>query len=149
MKNLLASFVELVHLRSEMNKLFEALQDLEGHHEESNLGFAPPYDILETPEAVMVQVDLPGVSPASLQVTVQGGLVTMQGERDRSHLSGIVAYHLMERDRGPFIRRFRVEGAINTHQGSASYDNGVLTLRFPRVPDRRGSSSVIPIELKG
>lgn len=148
MRNLLASFVELVHLQSEMNKLFEALQDLQAHHDDGNLGFAPPYDILETPEAVLVQVDLPGVSPASLQVSVQGALITIQGERDRSHLSGIVAYHLMERDRGPFIRRFRVEGAINTHRGGASYDSGVLTLRFPRVPDRRGSSTVIPIEVK-
>src|SRR5512135_992706 len=110
MRNLLTSFVELVHLQSEMNKLFEALQNLQDHEQQPEIGFTPPYDILETPEAILVEVDLPGVSPDSLSIVIRGALITLSGERERSQQQGIVAYHLMERDRGPFIRRFRVEG---------------------------------------
>ncbi len=149
MRNLLTSFVELVHLQSEMNKLFEALQELHEEGEGPEAGFAPPYDILETPEAFLVQVDLPGVHPATLKVSVQGHLVTMQGERQRSRTKGIIAYHLMERDRGPFLRRVRVEGPINTHHGEASYDRGVLTLRFPKVADQRGRTVVLPLHIEG
>ena len=63
MRNLLSSFVELVHLQSEMNKVFEALQDLHEGDAVPEVGFTPPYDILETPDAVLVVVDLPGVCP--------------------------------------------------------------------------------------
>ncbi len=150
MRNLLSSFVELVHLQSEMNKVFEALQEIhEGEAGPAELGFAPAYDILETADAVLVVVDLPGVCPGSLKVGVQGGVVTLEGDRERSRTRGIVAYHLMERDRGPFLRRFRVEGAINTHKGEASYDRGVLTLSFPRVSNQRGQAVVIPVSVKG
>ncbi len=148
MRNLLTSFVELVHLQSEMNKLFEALQNLKDQDQQPEIGFTPPYDILETPEAVLVEVDLAGVSPDSLQIVVRGSQVTLTGERERSQQQGIVAYHLMERDRGPFIRRFRVEGAVNTHKGTASYEQGVLTLSFPRVVDRRGGAVTIPLKVE-
>jgi HSP20 family protein len=148
MQRLLSSFVELVHLQSEMNKLFEALQDLHEGGVTPETGFAPPYDILETPEAILVQVDLPGVRPETLQVAVQGNLITMQGERARGRVRGIVAYHLMERDRGAFLRRLRVEGPINTHKGEAAYDRGVLTIRFPRVADQRGRPVTLPLDAK-
>lgn len=148
MKNLLSSFVELVHLQSEMNKVFESLQNLQGAGSDQEMGFAPPYDIMETPEGVLVMVDLPGVCPETLNVSVQGGVVTLKGERERSVAPSIVAYHLMERDRGPFLRRFRVEGAVNTHRGEATYERGVLSLSFPRVPDQRGRSVDLPLTVK-
>jgi HSP20 family protein len=145
MRNLLSSFVELVHLQSEMNKVFEALQDLHEAGAGQEVGFAPPYDIMETPEGIVVMVDLPGVCPETLKVRVQGGSVTMQGERERSVASSIVAYHLMERDRGPFLRRLRVEGAVNMHKGDATYERGVLTLRCPRGSEQRGRSVDLPL----
>ena len=147
MRHLLSSFVELVHLQSEMNKLFEALQNIEDSERRAEAGFAPPYDIFETPEAVLVEVDLPGVSPDSLRVSVHGAFVTIEGQRGRNCCEGVVAYHLMERDRGAFVRRLRVEGAVNTHKGSATYRRGVLALKFPRVENRRGAKVSIPVNV--
>lgn len=148
MRNLLSSFVELVHLQSEMNKVFESLQNLHGSATDQEMGFAPPYDIMETAEGIVVMVDLPGVCPETLEVSAQGGVVTLRGERERTSVPSIVAYHLMERNRGPFRRRFRVEGAVNTHKGEATYERGVLSLRFPRVPDQRGRSVALPLTVK-
>lgn len=148
MRHILASFVELMHLQSEMNKLFEALQDLNQHQEEAQaIGAAPPYDILETPEAVLVEIDLPGVDPDSLKVLAQGKLITVSGERRRCPHTGLRGYHLLERDCGRFSRHLRVEGAVNTHQATASYRLGVLTLSFPRLPDRRGTQVQIPVQV--
>lgn len=145
MKDLLSSFVELVHLQSEMNKLFETLQELHQSGGEHEVGFSPPYDILETADSILVQVDLPGVRPDTLKISVQGGAITMEGERERTLAAGIEAYHLMERDQGTFLRRLRVEGAINTHRGEASYEHGVLTLSFPKVSDQRGRVVELPL----
>jgi HSP20 family protein len=147
MRHLLSSFVELVHLQSEMNKLFEALQTIQDSDRQPETGFTPPYDIFETPEAVLVEVDLPGVTPESLQVTVHGAFITIEGQRERNSCEGVVAYHLMERDRGAFVRRLRVEGAVNTHKGTATYRRGVLVLKFPRVENRRGAKVSIPVHV--
>lgn len=147
MRHILASFVELMHLQSEMNKLFEALQDLNQHQDEAQaVGAAPPYDILETPDAVLVEMDLPGVDPSSLQVAAKGKLITVSGERRRCPHDGLQGYHLMERDSGRFSRQLRVEGAVNTHHATANYRHGVLTLAFPRLPDRRGTKVQIPVQ---
>lgn len=142
------SFVEIVRLKSEMNKLFEALQRLSSGRAEEELGFTPPYDIVESSDGVYIEMDLPGVDPASLKVTVQGVTVTVEGEKRTALRRGSIAYHLMERDRGRFTRHLRVDGAYNTHRGEAHYADGVLTIRMPRVEDRRGAVVSIPLKIR-
>ncbi len=148
MRRILSSFVELMHLQSEMNKLFEALQEIHQDQGQPEVGSAPPYDILETPEALLVMMDLPGVDPATLKVTVTGQTVTVRGDRRRRSREGLKAYHLMERDQGAFSRRLRIEGSVNTHCAEASCRAGVLSLTFPRVPDRRGNAVEVPVKVQ-
>jgi len=148
MRKMLASFMELVHLQSEMNKLFESLQLLQRHEELPEVGFSAPYDVLETPEEVLVEVDLPGVTPGSLEIAVKGHVIQLQGSREKNRPKGIVAYHLMERSRGSFTRRLVIDGAVDTHRAWAAYDKGVLILHFPKVPDRRGQLVKIPVKEK-
>ena len=147
MRQILSSFVELMRLQSEMNKLFEALQEIHAHEGEPEVSSAPPYDILETKDDVIVEMDLPGIEPSTLNVTAKGDIVSVRAERRNTSREGLQAYHLMERDRGPVMRRLRLEGAINTHKGEACYSLGVLTITFPRVPNRRGSEIALPVKV--
>lgn len=142
------SFVEIVRLKSEMNKLFEALQRLSSGRAEEELGFTPPYDIVESAEGVFIEMDLPGVAPDTLKITVRGATVAVEGEKRTTLRQGAIAYHLMERDRGRFTRHLRVDGAYNTHRGEAQYADGVLTIRMPRVEDRRGAVVTIPLKVR-
>ena len=147
MRQILSSFVELMRLQSEMNKLFEALQEIHQQQGDPDVTSAPPYDVLETPDEILVEMDLPGIDPATLQVGAKGDVVTVRAERCHAARRELLAYHLMERDRGPVFRRLRLEGAINTHKGEAAYRLGVLTITFPRVPDRRGSEVALPVRV--
>lgn len=149
MRGMLTSFLDLVHLRAEMNRLFDSLQNLQCAEEVPESGSTTPYDILETPESILVEVDLPGVNPESIKIQARGVLVTIQGERRRPDNTGIIAYHLMERDRGGFTRTITVDGALDTHQATAEYHKGVLTIRFPRLPERRGRTTRIPLKTEG
>ncbi len=149
MKGMLTSFLDIVHLRAEMNKLFEALQNLQCTEDVPDSGTVTPYDILETSEYILVEVDLPGVNPENLKIVARGALVTIQGERSRSNNSGIIAYHLMERDRGGFTRTLTVDGALDTHRATADYRDGVLSIKFPRLPERRGRTTRIPLNTEG
>ncbi len=147
MRQILSSFVELMRLQSEMNKLFEALQEIHQQQGEPDVTSAPPYDILETTDEVLVEMDLSGIDPSTLRVSAKGDTVNVRAERRSTARPGLLAYHLMERDRGPVFRRLRLEGAINTHKGEAVYRLGVLTIAFPRVPDRRGSEVALPVKV--
>jgi HSP20 family protein len=149
MRGMLTSFLDLVHLRAEMNRLFESLQNLQCPEEVPDSGSSTPYDILETPEHIVVEVDLPGVNPESIKIQARGVLVTSHGERSRATHSGIIAYHLMERDRGGFTRTITVDGALDTHRATADYRKGVLTIKFPRLPERRGRTALIPLQTEG
>jgi HSP20 family protein len=144
----LMSFMEIIRLKSEMNKLFEALQRLGSGRAEEELGFTPPYDIVESSDGVFIEMDLPGVDPSSLKISVRGATVAVEGEKRTCLHHGAVAYHLMERDRGRFTRHLRVEGAYNTHKGEAEYAEGVLIIRMPRVEDRRGTAVTIPVKIR-
>jgi len=141
----LTSYLELMHLQSEMNKLFEALQDVSSPEERPEMGYMPPYDIIETPEDFLVEMDLPGILRESLKICVRGNLIVIEGERKVPAREMMTACHLVERDRGRFARRIHVEGAFNSHKAAAAYRLGVLVVRLPRVKDRRGASVDIPL----
>lgn len=145
MRRMFSSFAELVHLQSEMNKLFEALQELPQSHELSDIGFTAPYDVLETPEEILVEVDVPGVAPDSIEIVVKGSFILLEGEKVKNRQAGIVAYHLMERSRGRFSRKLVLELPVDTHKAWANYERGVLALHFPRIHDRRGRTVKIPL----
>ncbi|MEJ2366759.1 MAG: Hsp20/alpha crystallin family protein [Acidobacteriota bacterium] len=145
MRQMLTSFVELLQLQAEINRLFEALQTLQDEQAGPDVGFSPPYDVIESEEAIFVEMDLPGVDSRTLKVSVKEALVTVEGERSRLNHPGIRAYHLMERDHGHFSRTFRIDGAVNTHRAEAHFRLGVLTLRFPRVANQRGEVITVPV----
>ncbi|MGC8763655.1 MAG: Hsp20/alpha crystallin family protein [Acidobacteriota bacterium] len=145
MRRMLSSFLDLVRLQSQMNQLFEALNAIQQDEDQGEAAFAAPYDVVEGQDHLTVQVDLPGVDPASLRILGGAGTVVIQGERPRIQNAGLVAYHLLERDRGPFKKTIHLEGAYDTHRATARYERGVLTIRLPRVSERRGRLVPIPL----
>jgi HSP20 family protein len=144
MRRVLSSVLELMRLQSEMNRIFEVLEAIEGEDETLEIEYAPPYDIFETPQSMVVEMDLAGTDPESLKLTALGGHVIVEGKRGSTKRKTL-HYHLMERSRGKFKRNILVDGAFNTHQGAATFRRGVLRIEFPKVKDRRGTPH--PIEI--
>lgn len=77
-----------------------------------------------------VHLDLPGVDPDSIEITVEGPSVAISAERrfDQQEDDQIV---VSERPQGRFSRDLRVGTRIDSEAIEASYDDGVLTLRLP------------------
>jgi HSP20 family protein len=77
-----------------------------------------------------IDIDLPGIDPATIDVTVDDTVLTVRAERkvaERDGLRLVVA----DRPAGAFTRQVFVSDAMDTDRLDASYDNGVLTLRIP------------------
>jgi HSP20 family protein len=77
-----------------------------------------------------IDIDLPGVDPASIDVTVDRNVLTVRAERRRAEREGIERV-VSERPMGTVTRRIVLADTLDTDRLQASYDNGVLTLSIP------------------
>ncbi len=138
--------MEMARIQSEINRLFDNLLDLEDRPGGTG-SWMPNADILETEDTLVLRVELPGVAPDKLCLTVHGGNVILRGEKARPSAEGAVEFHAAERQFGPFKRVIQLGVPVNTRQAAAELSNGLLEVRFPKVPNRRGEE--VPIEVTG
>jgi HSP20 family protein len=93
--------------------------------------YVPAVDIFESPEALTLVADMPGVGPDSVTIDVHDnqltlrGMVTLEGEKER--------LLLQEYGVGDFFREFTLGRAIDQSKIEASMKNGVLTLTLPKA----------------
>jgi len=105
----------------------------------------PQLDLLETPDEVVIEVDLPGVRVRDLSVRYLDGTVIIEG-RKRGPAKGGVRYHCMERIFERFRRAVRIPVAVHAGTARATMRGGVLTLVMRKVTEKRGRPIPIPIE---
>ena len=139
-------FVEMARLQNEINKIFESLLDVSPEDSlKAASGWVPNLDVLHSSENVMVMAELPGVDPSKLKLAVSSGHLTITGEKPRSKTVKGAKYHCLERGHGSFSRTVQLPEPVNTHQAKAVFCEGLLTVSFPRVRNRRGQAIEIPI----
>ncbi len=97
----------------------------------SELCFAPPVDIYETENEVMVLADMPGVTTEGVDLSLEDNILTIIGHHDPVHFSSGRAL-LEEYETGHYLRRFTVSKAIDLEQIEASLADGVLKVRLPK-----------------
>ena len=101
--------------------------------DESSFGnWDPPLDIEETDKEYAVTIDLPDVKKEDIKVQLQGGVLTMEGERRLEKEEQGKKYHRVERPYGLFLRRFTVPSVVDATALRAEYTNGVLKVRLPK-----------------
>jgi HSP20 family protein len=110
------------------------LQTMKGHAQPALNEWSPTADIHETEEALTFAVELPGIAPDQVQVTVEENVLTIRGPRSPRHEGKIDArFHLIERHDGTFVRRFQLPPNVNASMITAEYENGLLELRIPKA----------------
>jgi len=142
-------YLEFVRIQTEMNKLFENLQELrEPATDAANAGggWVPNVDVCECAEELVVEAEMPGVDPESLAIRVGGGNLTLEGNKPPPPEQAEVTVHRKDRAFGTFRRVIPLSTAINTHKAVARLENGILNIRFPRVPNKRGEEVTIPVQ---
>lgn len=94
-------------------------------------GFRPAVDVFRSsdPPEVVVIVDLAGVDPDDIELTLTDGILSLAGVRRRRPARSAVYQH-MELDHGPFERRVMVGDDVDPAGAAASYDRGLLTIRL-------------------
>jgi HSP20 family protein len=90
-------------------------------------------EVHEQEKEFVVTADLPGLEQRDVEVSFQNGIVTLKGER-RTEQNGNTLYS--DRWSGTFEREITLSPDVDADQISATFKNGVLTVRLPKKPDR-------------
>ena len=132
--------VGIRRLQREVNRLFDGSSLAEGSE-----GF-PAVNMWSNAEQVTVTAEIPGVEAKDLDIHVQGGHLTIKGERKDEALSKDVVCHRLERESGAFIRTFRLPYEVDSSKVVAKYSQGLLRVTLPRTEASKPKKIAIAAE---
>jgi HSP20 family protein len=132
-------------LQLEVNQLFERLMLLE-HSERRAAGeWMPSVDVYESSGKLVIVVEVPGLAPEALRVVYSGQQVVISGERRSRRPGRGAAFLCVERPHGHFNRAVPIDTAVDASRAEARLAGGLLTISLPRLKDRRGQDTVVPV----
>jgi len=138
-RDLLTSQREYVRL------LKEAFSPMSGETEVSTRSWAPPVDIYETEDAIVLKAELPGIDPKDVEVRVEDNTLYLKGERNYEKDVNEQNYHRIERSYGSFARSFTLPNSINAEKVKAEYKDGLLTLTMPKREEAKPKTIKIDV----
>jgi HSP20 family protein len=113
---------------------------------QTNRPWAPPVDVFETENELVLKADLPDIELKDIDVRVENQTLTISGERKFEKQETGKGYHRVERSYGNFARSFAVPSAFDTEKINAEYRNGVLTVALAKKDAARPRQ--IKVEVK-
>jgi HSP20 family protein len=126
------SWDPLSELQRQVDRLFDISVDVGRQFWQTWRPF-PPYNLYETDGEYVLVAPLPGVNPEQLDVSVNGGTLVLKGERLRAAGAADEAYRRQERWLGRWTRTVPLPERADTNQVSATLENGLLTIRMPKL----------------
>jgi HSP20 family protein len=129
-------------LQNELNRLFEEYWNparVGPAHSPTDLepaAWTPVLDVIETPQELVIMVELPGVDPASIDLSVTGNVLSLRGEKRGSDIAEGSAV-TRERTFGSFHRQVNLPGEVIFEGVQAEARDGVLKVRLPKQEEAR------------
>ena len=96
--------------------------------------WSPAVDIAEYADRFVLHADVPGIDPASIEVTLDKGVLTLAGSREKDAEASGVERRRLERAHGRFFRRFSLPDTVDAEAVSARGSHGVLEIVIPKRP---------------
>jgi HSP20 family protein len=122
-------------LHREMLNEFSRLFDRNGSNDESTSAvaeWAPSVDIEEHGDKYVLHADVPGVDPAAIEITLENGVLTLAGSREKLVEQKGVDSRRIERVTGRFLRRFTLPESVDAEAVKATGKHGVLEIVIPK-----------------
>jgi HSP20 family protein len=141
-------------LRSEVDRLFDTFFSGGLPTFPSSFGsgvsrssmLVPRVDVKETDNEIIDEAELPGAEEKNISLTLQNGLLTLQGEKKVAYDEEKENYRVMERSYGSFQRSLRLPDMVDEDKVEARFENGVLRVTLPKRPEAGGPPRRIDIK---
>lgn len=126
-------FLGASDLQTEMNRLFDSFFGRPARLAVVDRAWAPPVDMYETSDELVMAVELPGVSEKEVSVSITGDLLTLRGERSVTADVKREEYFRAERWFGRFERTLPLPIPVQVDKVKATFKDGILTIRLPKT----------------
>jgi len=127
---------------SRLNRMMdEALGGWEG--EAVGSAWTPTCDVREDKENLIITLDLPGVKPEDVKISLENQMLTIRGEKRQENEQTEDRWHRYERSYGSFERSFTLPTTVDPERIEATTEHGVLTVRLPK--SEKAKPKEIPI----
>lgn len=104
------------------------------HSTVATSNWVPSVDIREQEDRFLIEADVPGVDPSTIDVFMENGVLTIKGERQLYNKEDRPQYKRVERVHGSFYRRFSLPETADPEHITAAEKHGVLTITIPKKP---------------
>lgn len=127
-------FRELEDVSSRLNRMFGRASLRAGMDNEMQAAadWIPSVDISETSDAYLIKGEIPGVKKKDVKVTIQDGMLTIQGERKQEKEEKDKKLHRVECYYGGFARSFRMPDDADESAVKADFKDGMLNVTLPK-----------------
>jgi len=131
-------FREVESLQKEMNRLFDRLVPTDvGNGEKMGVSFIPAAEITETPEAVQIKLEIPGMEAKDLNLEVTADSLTINGERKSEIKTEEEGFTRTEFRYGKFHRVIPLPVRVDNNNVTAEYKDGILNLTLPKAEEEK------------
>jgi HSP20 family protein len=126
-------FRDLMSIQNELNRLFGRTYG-GGEPAPGQTGsWVPALDVYETVDKFVVTVELPGIEPEDVEVSVEDSTLTIKGQREFFYKDATEdSFQRIERRYGAFSRTLSMPTTADTERVEASFDKGILTIELPK-----------------
>ena len=136
----------LEYFKNRVNKLFEFLFEYEhASPETTGREIGPIVDLYQSEADLFIEVEVPGFSREDLELYITDDVLIIEGNRTAAEEQEAGRFLVMERQRGGFQRVIKIPTSVNSSQLDAKLEAGVLRVKLPRVPEKRGTTRRIDI----
>ena len=137
---------QLERLRGRVGRLFVALQEASEMAAGEAGAWLPPVDLCESDECVTVRIELPGVRAEQVEVSLTSEELRVRGRKRKGAPRGVTRHLCSERSFGQFARAIPLRWPVNRDAAAAALKDGVLTVRLPKLKERRGGEHRIEVK---
>ena len=119
---------EIGQLQNEMNRMLAGARGYNGVSQREY----PPVNLYVNDQDLLLTLEVAGIEPAKVDVTVTGDVVSIRGQRPAEMVQPGESFHRRERPAGQFARELQLPFAVDPQKTEATYEKGVLTVRLSR-----------------
>jgi HSP20 family protein len=138
-------FREIEQLQRQMNRLFDEIMPTSRGEAIDGITFVPPAEMEETPDAIHLKLEIPGIEAKDLDVQVSADAVSISGERKSETKTEQKGMTRSEFRYGKFQRVIPLPARVQQNKVEAEYKNGVLKLTLPKAEEEK--SKVVKVNL--
>jgi HSP20 family protein len=141
-------FRELEEMSNRLNRMFgRSLPTLAAADKDAMtvIDWAPSVDIAETAEEYQIKAELPEVKKEDVKVSVDNGMLRIEGERKHEKEEKGKKWHRVERSYGSFLRTFTLPDNADSSKVAAEFKNGVLNVHLPKSASAKPKSIEVKV----